>query len=130
MTASIKVDTPPDVKFTGVNIGKTFFTRVTLYLEKTESIKKLAAECRQLYVTGGDLEQARKWAEESYVPHLSLVYAEGIPGEEVVRRIEAEVERAGIRFNEEAWKGGRIVLVGSMFMVLHVAVVRTADGGG
>ena len=82
-----------------------------MYLEKTEGFKALAAECRKRYVTNGDAEQADKWAEESYIPHLSLVYMEETPGEDVVVKIQEEVKKAGIQFSVEAWNGGRIVLV-------------------
>ncbi|KAF8461914.1 2',3'-cyclic-nucleotide 3'-phosphodiesterase [Kalaharituber pfeilii] len=111
VTSSIEVQTPPDVKFHEVNVGTTFFTRVTLHLEKTAAIKALAADCRKKYVTNGDEEAAKRWSEEDYVPHLSLIYAEQVPGAELVARINEEVAKAGIQFDVESWKGGRIALV-------------------
>lgn len=111
VTSAIEVSSTPEVKFTTVDIGKTFFTRVTLHLEKTDSIVTLATECRKRYVTNGNLDEAKKWAEESFVPHLSLVYMESVPEPGEVKRIEEEVAKAGIKFDVEAWKGGRIVLV-------------------
>ena len=111
MTSCIKITAIPEVRFTHVNIGETFFTKVTLYLEKTVGLKALAAECRKRFVTNGDAKQANKWAEESYVPHLSLVYMEDTPEEDTVAKIQEEVAKAGIQFDVEAWNGGRIVLV-------------------
>ncbi|KAI5811672.1 2',3'-cyclic-nucleotide 3'-phosphodiesterase [Peziza echinospora] len=108
---------PVSVKFTGVVVGERFFTKVTLYVEKTEGLVGLAGECRRRFVTreedGSTGEEARRWAQEEYTPHLSLVYMDEGVGEEVRRRIEGVVREAGVGFGEgvEAWKGGRIVLV-------------------
>jgi len=111
VTSSIEITSAPDVRFTNVNIGKTFFTRVTLYLEKTEKLKALAADCRQRFVTNGNTELARKWVEDSYVPHLSLIYMEELPEPDIVEKIQAEVAKAGVEFGVDAWEGGRIALV-------------------
>ena len=111
VTSSIEVSAPPVIKFEKLDIGKTFFTRITLYLEKTEEITALAVQCRMKYVTKGDEQEAKKWAE-SFTPHLSLVYMEEVPGPEEVKKVEAEVAKAGIKFGVEAWAGGSLALVG------------------
>lgn len=82
-----------------------------MYLEKTEGLKALAAECRKSMLPTATQNGENKWTEESYVPHLSLVYMEDIPEEGVVVKIHEEVAKAGILFNVKAWSGGRIVLV-------------------
>ena len=106
----MEISVPPVVKFEKVDIGKTFFTRVTLYLEKTEEITALAVQCRMKYVTKGNVEEAKKWAE-SFTPHLSLIYMEEVPEPEEVKKIEDEVAKASIKFGVEAWTGGRLALV-------------------
>ncbi|RPB27861.1 2, 3 cyclic phosphodiesterase [Terfezia boudieri ATCC MYA-4762] len=113
VTSSIEVSAPPAIKFEKLNIGKTFFTRITLHLEKTEEIRALAIQCRMKYVTNGNAEEAKKWAE-SFTPHLSLVYMEGVPGQEEVKKVEEEVAKAGIKFGVEAWTGGSLTLVNCM----------------
>lgn len=125
MTSCIKITAIPEVKFTQVNIGKTFFTKVTLHLEKSEGLKALAAECRKRYVTNGNAEQANKWAEEEYVPHLSLVYMEETPEEDVVVKIQEEVAKAGVQFDVGAWNGGRIVLVTLPLALMRAMLTNT-----
>ncbi|KAF8454246.1 cyclic phosphodiesterase-like protein-domain-containing protein [Terfezia claveryi] len=108
---------PPHITLTDdfekLDIGKTFFTRVTLHLEKTQEIRALAIQCRMKYVTNGNAEEAKKWAE-SFTPHLSLVYMEGVPEPEEVKKVEEEVANAGIKFGIEAWTGGSLTLVNCM----------------
>jgi len=111
VTSSVEVSASPVIKFEKVDIGKTFFTRITLHLEKTEEITALAVQCRIKYVTKGNVEEAKKWAE-GFTPHLSLVYMEEVPGPEEVKKVEEEVASAGIKFGVEAWTGGRLALVG------------------
>ena len=81
-----------------------------MHLEKTEEITALAVQCRIKYVTEGNAEEAKKWAE-SFTPHLSLVYMEEVPVPEEIERVEEEVAKAGIKFDIEAWTGGRLTLV-------------------
>ncbi|KAF8420821.1 2',3'-cyclic-nucleotide 3'-phosphodiesterase [Tirmania nivea] len=110
VTSSVEISVPPVITFEKLDIGTTFFTRITLHLEKTEEITALAIQCRMKYVTKGNAEEAKKWAE-SFTPHLSLVYMEEMPGPEEVKKVEEEVAKAGIKFGVEVWTGGRLALV-------------------
>lgn len=82
-------------------------------MEKNPEVKILAVELRKKFAdTKG--EDAEKWGEETFRPHVSLVYSE-MEQEEVKTKLydglKKEVEDAGVRFGETAWVGGRVVLV-------------------
>ncbi|KAF8248862.1 2, 3 cyclic phosphodiesterase [Wilcoxina mikolae CBS 423.85] len=111
-------DELPDVKFASLNVGDTFFTRLTLHTEKTQSLVALAKQCRRKFVVGTTEEEAELWAEEVFTPHVSLVYSampEGEVRDGVLEKVRREVEKVGVGVGDEeglrGWKGGRIVLV-------------------
>lgn len=91
----------------------TFFTRVTLHVEKTPEIKSLAVELRKKFADTKE-EDVDKWGEEKFRPHLSLVYSE-MEQEEVKAQLygglKKEVDDAGVKFGETVWEGGRVVVV-------------------
>ncbi|KAF8532934.1 2',3'-cyclic-nucleotide 3'-phosphodiesterase [Trichophaea hybrida] len=110
----------PDVKFSSLNVGDTFFTRLTLHTEKTASLVALAKQCRRNFVEGTTEGEAELWAEKVFTPHVSLVYSameEEKVRDEVLEKVRREVEKVGVGVGEErekelgGWKGGRIVLV-------------------
>lgn len=50
-----------------------FFKKLTLRLEKTGVLVDLATACRAQGVLDGNEAGAKKWAEDEYLPHLSLM---------------------------------------------------------
>ncbi|KAK5199551.1 Pre-mRNA-splicing factor cef1 [Exophiala xenobiotica] len=68
--------------------GDPFFKKVTLRAKKDANLVKLAAKCRQqgLGLEVSDESEAQKWAENEYLPHLSLFYGD-IPKDEVQKKI-------------------------------------------
>ncbi|KAH0615148.1 uncharacterized protein H6S33_000784 [Morchella sextelata] len=120
---SIDIKELPNVIFTSMVIGETFFTRGTLHIEKNDSIVALATHCREKFAFGGQSkEDAEKWAREKFTPHVSLVYSNLWPvPEDVSKAIENDVLSAGVGLsgvsgsNSEpdmnGWKGGKLVLV-------------------
>jgi len=53
--------------------GEPFFKKLTLRAHKDDGLVRLAAACRSHGVEDGDTDRARQWAEQEYLPHLSLM---------------------------------------------------------
>ena len=53
-------------------VGQIFFRKLTLRCEKDDALKGLAAACRRAG-TGAGAEEVRRWVEEVYAPHVSLM---------------------------------------------------------
>ncbi|RPA90343.1 2, 3 cyclic phosphodiesterase [Choiromyces venosus 120613-1] len=110
-----------EVSFKELNIGKTYYTRGTLHLERTPVIVDLARQCRGLFANGGTEEEAvDKWEKEVFTPHVSLVYSAMDPVPDNIRKaIEQDLQEANIgvlhwngpKGEMRGWKGGSIVLV-------------------
>ncbi|KAF2996624.1 hypothetical protein E8E13_002107 [Curvularia kusanoi] len=92
-----------------------YFRKLYIKCQKAEGLKALAAVCRK-QVGHEDEVTARKWAEENYNPHVSLLYhdcqqvdATGLEGTTKL------VQEQGIGLSElgeaSSWTGGRVVLV-------------------
>ena len=47
--------------------------KITMRCDKTRELCELAAVCRAAGVEGVDAEGARKWVDEQYLPHCSLM---------------------------------------------------------
>lgn len=58
-----------------LEIGEPYFKKLTLRAKKDPNLIKLAAKCREVG-TGVSEDEATKWAEDEYAPHLSLMYAD------------------------------------------------------
>jgi len=65
--------------------GEPFFKKITLRAKKDANFVELAAKCRQQGLNLSESE-AQKWAENEYLPHLSLFYGD-IPKDEVQKKI-------------------------------------------
>ncbi len=79
----------------------------------------MAKQCREKFAFGGQSpEDAEKWAEEVFTPHVSLVYSSAEPAlvnsllmPEIEKRIsESRVVVGGVG-ELNGWKGGKIALV-------------------
>jgi hypothetical protein len=53
--------------------GDAFVKKLTLRAGKTAQLLQLASACRAEAVEGGDQAKAEKWAQDDYLPHLSLM---------------------------------------------------------
>ncbi|KAG0124269.1 2',3'-cyclic-nucleotide 3'-phosphodiesterase [Tuber indicum] len=112
---------PFEVSFKELNIGKTYYTRGTLHLERTPAIVDLARQCRILFANGGTEEEAvDKWEKEVFTPHVSLVYSAMDPVPRNIRKaIVQEIEEANVgvlhwdgpKGKMRGWGGGSIALV-------------------
>jgi len=115
--AGIEVVPSPTVKFREAVVGETYFTRVTLHVEKDPALVGLAKQCREKFTDA----EAERWAVETFTPHVSLVYAAmgkaRVEGEGVLGKVLEEVGKGGVLVGGEGeaemagWRGGRIVLV-------------------
>ncbi|KAJ9663167.1 hypothetical protein H2198_000928 [Neophaeococcomyces mojaviensis] len=73
------------VELEAVEAGEPFFKKVTLRAKKDENLVRLAAKCREAGVLVSE-QEAQKWAETEYAPHLSLVYAD-VPKDEAQKKV-------------------------------------------
>lgn len=119
---SLSTDDIPSVSFQSLDVGQQFFRKLTLSVPKAP-LQDLAARVRAVAVEKGDEAAAKQWVEETYAPHVSLLYADIEIDESKRRRVLQEVADAGIRLANEGflgaskakghdgWNHGRIVLV-------------------
>ncbi|KAF2747327.1 2',3'-cyclic-nucleotide 3'-phosphodiesteras-like protein [Sporormia fimetaria CBS 119925] len=113
---SLDLPSTVEVKFSGLESQDPYFKKLFVKVAKNESIRGLAAAARRSVRGFGDEEKAKKWTEEEYYPHLSLLY-HNCPtvSDEEMAKIETLVTEAGVDLRGEGelggWTGGRIVLV-------------------
>ncbi|PWW76684.1 2, 3 cyclic phosphodiesterase [Tuber magnatum] len=117
----ISLSSPLEVSFKELNIGKTYYTRGTLHLERTPAIVGLARQCRELFAHGGTEEEVvDRWEKEVFTPHVSLVYSAMDPVPDNIRKaVGQDLQEANVgvlhwngpKGEMRGWKGGRISLV-------------------
>jgi 2',3'-cyclic-nucleotide 3'-phosphodiesterase len=61
------------VEFECLGSDEHFFRKLYIKCLKTDGVKKLAQQCRQQVQGFEEEAKARSWAEEQYMPHLSLL---------------------------------------------------------
>ncbi|EXJ54041.1 hypothetical protein A1O7_09378 [Cladophialophora yegresii CBS 114405] len=76
--------------------GEPFFKKVTLRAKKDANLVKFASKCREQGLLLSENE-AQKWAENEYLPHLSLFYGD-IPKDEVQKKIGLIELQLGFEF--------------------------------
>ncbi|KAF3910620.1 hypothetical protein ABW21_db0204447 [Orbilia brochopaga] len=128
---------PPTILFKRIRYGTAFWTKITLEVHKSDSLKALAAACRTAVIPGIDEKEAREWVEkyttpaesgeQGFIPHLSLVYwdAKEVP-DSVRLGVHSAVNDAGVKHDDgwkgedvdhvpvdamAGWKGGKLVIV-------------------
>ncbi|EPS45712.1 hypothetical protein H072_284 [Dactylellina haptotyla CBS 200.50] len=124
----------PHVQFKRLRYGTAFWTKITLELHKSDSLKQLAVICRPFVTPGVTEEQARDWVEkyttpaesgeQGFIPHLSLVYWEPDIRDEkyddVRVGVRSDVYDSGLKLEEGlmeeiaemgGWVGGKLVIV-------------------
>lgn len=101
----------PKIHLRKIVTGGTFFTRVVIQVDKTDSLVELARLSREKLVSPDGIED---WVEK-YWPHLSLAYNETEVDEKELDRVRGLVKDAGVQIGGEGemaeWVGGRIALV-------------------
>ena len=119
---SLSVTEPPSVNFQSLDVGQQFFRKLTLGVSKPP-LQSLAVQVRAAAVENGNPAAAQHWEEKSYLPHVSLLYADIDIQDSKRRKILHDLEKAGIQLMKEGssgapegeghngWTGGRIVLV-------------------
>jgi 2',3'-cyclic-nucleotide 3'-phosphodiesterase len=72
---SLELPAGEDVKieFEKLNSEDVYFRKVYIKCQKTDGLKALATVCRKQVTNHEDGETARRWAEETYNPHVSLL---------------------------------------------------------
>ncbi|KAK6530639.1 hypothetical protein TWF281_007478 [Arthrobotrys megalospora] len=121
---------PPKIQFKRLRYGTAFWTKITIEIHKSLSLKSLAVECRSKILPNYTKEEAEQWVEkyttpaesgqEGFIPHLSLVYW-GDEVEGTVRvGVGSDVNDAGVLMDDGekdgveemgGWIGGKLVVV-------------------
>jgi 2',3'-cyclic-nucleotide 3'-phosphodiesterase len=72
---SLELPAGDDVKVEFERLGSedVHFRKLYIKCQKTAGLKALATVCRMQVANHEDKETARKWAEETYNPHVSLL---------------------------------------------------------
>ncbi|KAL1792037.1 hypothetical protein ACET3X_009788 [Alternaria dauci] len=100
------------IKFERLGSEDVFFRKLYIKCEKGVGIKKLAQQCRKHVDGFEDETNTMAWAEEQYMPHLSLMYHDCGQVDEAGL---ASVDTLDINFEGKkelgGWAGGRVVLV-------------------
>ncbi|KAI5820085.1 2',3'-cyclic-nucleotide 3'-phosphodiesterase [Pyronema omphalodes] len=113
----------PEVTFKELVVGETFFTRLTIHLERNQQLVNLAKQCREKFAVNTGDQSAEEWVK-TFVPHVSLVYSmEEVP----LELCKLEVEKEGVEMGKCAWKGGRIVLVDTWRKLEDWKVIASRD---
>jgi 2',3'-cyclic-nucleotide 3'-phosphodiesterase len=76
--------------------GEPFFKKITLRAKKDANLLKLASKCREQGVLVSESD-AKAWAENEYLPHLSLFYGD-VPMSDVRKRIPLIELQLGFEF--------------------------------
>ncbi|KZM21735.1 2',3'-cyclic-nucleotide 3'-phosphodiesterase [Ascochyta rabiei] len=61
------------VEFEKLSSEDVYFRKLYIKCQKTAGLRALAKACREQAVDHGDKETARRWADEVYNPHTSLL---------------------------------------------------------
>lgn len=64
---------PTFITLDALEAGDPFVKKLTLRSGKSEQLLQLAAAFRAAAVENGDIDKAQKWANNDYLPHLSLM---------------------------------------------------------
>jgi 2',3'-cyclic-nucleotide 3'-phosphodiesterase len=62
-----------NIEFERLGSDEHFFRKLYIKCQKTDGVKKLAQQCRQQVQGFEEGAKASSWAEEQYMPHLSLL---------------------------------------------------------
>ncbi|EXJ67463.1 uncharacterized protein A1O5_09476 [Cladophialophora psammophila CBS 110553] len=121
-----------NVELEQLEAGEPFFKKVTLRAAKDANLLKLAAACRQqgLLLSESD---AKNWAENEYLPHLSLFYGD-IPKTEVQKKISLVELQLGFEFGSlfdccggTLAMGAKLVLVDTSKSIEHWTPLAERD---
>ena len=69
----LPISSTMNADITAVDPDDKFFKKLTLRLDKRGALVDLATACRMHGVLDGDEVAAKKWADDEYLPHLSLM---------------------------------------------------------
>lgn len=61
------------VEFDKLDSEDVYFRKLYIKCQKTAGLKALAKVCRKQVADHEEEDKARKWAEETYIPHVSLL---------------------------------------------------------
>jgi 2',3'-cyclic-nucleotide 3'-phosphodiesterase len=102
------------VKFGHLGSQSAFFKKLFIRVDKS-GMSELGMVARRTVGGFEDEDRARKWVNEEYMPHLSLLYSGGTVSEAELKEVEGLVRETGINLDGEGelggWTGGRVVLV-------------------
>ena len=99
-------------------VGERSTQKIILLVKKKGSLVDLAIQIRAKAIEDGSIEVAHDWARTSWMPHISLLYADANLDESERERAEKIVKEMGMlshegRLDEEGapWIGARVLWV-------------------
>lgn len=95
-------------------VGSTFFRKLAMRCEKTQGLCELAIHARKAAMGESRIQSAKRWVEEDYKPHISLMYSD-LP----IPILQGQLEDVHVKItkvkqrspNSDTAKGGAIWLV-------------------
>jgi 2',3'-cyclic-nucleotide 3'-phosphodiesterase len=104
------------VRFGKLASEDVFVRKLYITCAKGEGLEGLAVLCRQEVEGFKDKKLAEAWANEKYIPHLSLMYHDcPLVDAGGLSEVEQTVKQAGVSLEGEGdlggWTGGRVVVV-------------------
>ncbi|KAK6337610.1 hypothetical protein TWF730_003005 [Orbilia blumenaviensis] len=127
---SITLNERPKIQFKRIRYGTAFWTKITIEIHKSSSLKNLAVACRSSVLSDITEDEAKEWVEkyttpaesgqQGFIPHLSLVYyGEDVEGP-VRLGVGSDVNDSGVLMCDgekeevremEGWVGGKLIIV-------------------
>lgn len=99
--------------------GEPFFKKVTLRAKKDANLLKLASKCREQGVLVSESD-AKAWAENEYLPHLSLLYGD-IPLSDVEKKISSIELQLGFEFGSLFDCCGGTLAMGAKLVLVDIS---------
>ena len=109
---------PIDVYFQSLEIGDRITQKVTLRVAKTQSLMDMATQLRAFAVECDNVDAAQQWARTTWMPHVSLLYADTQIGEnerlgigKIIREYEVPLDehpKESIEPTNASWTGAQV----------------------
>jgi len=117
------VSTLPVLRFQSLYIGDIVTQKIVLLVDKDPSLCALAVQIRAAAMEGRNIESAKQSVDKTWMPHVSLLYADTLVGPEKRLEVIEALEQTGIQFQPDGeetalehsrlsgWEGGSILWV-------------------
>lgn len=111
----------PIVRFQALDVGERVTQKIVLRAAKERSLIDPTIQLRAIVVEGGNVKAAEEWTRTTWMPHVSLLYANKNVTEDERLQAMKLINENGVHFDGDKdelkdpacaqWKGGRILWV-------------------